>query len=167
MLLVPAVVNKQVSYVDAYRRSQEEIRTVLPLAAELEVTIAIENVWNNFLLSPIEAARYLDELESPWVGWHFDVGNVVNYGWPEQWIRTLGRRIVKLDVKEFSRAKRDAEGLWKGFQVELLEGDCDWPMVGAALREIGYKGWATAEIPGGGAERLTDIAARMDRILAS
>ena len=167
VLLVPAVVNKQVSYVDAYRRSQEEIRTVLPLAAELEVTIAIENVWNNFLLSPIEAARYLDELESPWVGWHFDVGNVVNYGWPEQWIRTLGRRIVKLDVKEFSRAKRDAEGLWKGFQVELLEGDCDWPAVMKALDDVGYEGWATLEVSGGDARRLSDLSARLDRIIAS
>ena len=167
MLLVPAVVNKQVSYVDAYRRSQEEIRTVLPLAAELEVTIAIENVWNNFLLSPIEAARYLDELESPWVGWHFDVGNVVTYGWPEHWIRTLGRRIVKLDVKEFSRAKRDAEGLWKGFQVELLEGDCDWPAVMKALDDVGYEGWATLEVSGGDARRLSDLSARLERIIAS
>ncbi len=167
VLLVPAVVNKRVSYVDAYRRSQEEIRTVLPLAAELEVTIAIENVWNNFLLSPIEAARYLDELESPWVGWHFDVGNVVNYGWPEQWIRTLGRRVVKLDVKEFSRAKRDAEGLWKGFQVELLEGDCDWPAVMTALDDVGYEGWAALEVSGGDARRLIDLSARLDRIIAS
>ena len=92
---------------------------------------------------------------------------MVTYGWPEQWIRTLGKRIVKLDIKEYSRERRDKEGRWKGFQVELLEGDCDWPQVMAALREIGFEGWATAEIPGGGEERLTDIAARMDRIFAS
>jgi L-ribulose-5-phosphate 3-epimerase len=167
VLLVPAVVNKEVSYADAYTRSQAEIRKVLPLAQELGMRIGLENVWNNFLLSPLETARYVDELQSPAVGVYFDVGNVVRYGWPEQWIRILGKRIVKLDIKEFSRQKSDAEGLRKGFNVELLEGDCDWPAVMAALREIGYQGWGTAEIPGGGAERLKEIAQRMDRIFAS
>lgn len=165
-LLVPAVVNKDVSYDDAYRRSQAEIRKVLPLAEDLGVKIAIENVWNSFLLSPMEAARYIDEFKSPCIGWYFDVGNIVNYGWPEQWVRILGKRIVKLDIKEFSRSKRNDEGLWKGFHVELLEGDCDWPAVMTALDEIGYDGWATAEVGGGGAERLADIAGRMDRIFA-
>jgi hexulose-6-phosphate isomerase len=167
VLLVPAVVGKEVSYADAYARSQKEIRAVLPLAEELGVRIALENVWNHFLLSPLEAARYVDEFESDWIGWYFDVGNVVNYGWPEQWVRTLGPRILKLDIKEFSRGKRDKEGLWKGFAVELLEGDCDWPAVMAALDEIGFEGWATAEIAGGDAARLRDIADRMDRIFAS
>ena len=126
VLLVPAVVNKEVSYADAYTRSAAEIKRVLPLAEELGVSIALENVWNSFLLSPLEAARYVDELGSPRVGWYFDVGNVVRYGWPEQWVRTLGPRILKLDIKEFSRQKRDDEGLWKGFAVEIGEGDCDW-----------------------------------------
>ncbi len=165
VLLVPAVVNKGVSYEDAYRRSQEEIRKVLPMAAEYGVRIAIENVWNMFLLSPIECARYLDEFESDWIGWYFDVGNVVNYGWPEHWIRTLGHRILKLDIKEYSRGKRDREGPYAGFGVPLGEGDCDWPAVVGALDEIGYEGWATAEIAGGDAVRLAEIAERMDRIL--
>ena len=165
VLLVPAVVNKHVSYEDAYRRSQDEIRKVLPMAAEYGVRIAIENVWNMFLLSPIECARYVDEFESDWIGWYFDVGNVVNYGWPEHWIRTLGHRILKLDIKEYSRSKRDQEGPYAGFRVGLGEGDCDWPAVVGALDEIGYEGWATAEIPGGDAARLADIAERMDRIL--
>lgn len=166
VLLVPAVVNKTISYDDAYTRSQAEIRKVLPLAADLKVKIALENVWNSFLLSPLEAARYVDEFDSPMIGWYFDVGNVVNYGWPEQWVRILNKRIFKLDIKEFSRGKRDREGLWKGFGVKLLEGDCDWPAVMAALDEIGYRGWATAEVGGGDAERLRDIAERMDRIFA-
>lgn len=166
VLLVPAVVNKTVSYDDAYRRSQAEIRKALPLAEELNIRIAFENVWNNFLLSPLEAARYVDEFDSPLVGWYFDVGNVVNYGWPEQWVRILDKRLFKLDIKEFSRAKRDNEGLWKGFGVKLLEGDCDWPAVMAALDEIGYQGWATAEVAGGDEQRLRDIADRMDRIFA-
>ncbi|HEX2972460.1 MAG TPA: sugar phosphate isomerase/epimerase family protein, partial [Tepidisphaeraceae bacterium] len=150
VLLVPAVVNKQVSYDDAYTRSQAEIRKALPLAEELGVKIALENVWNQFLLSPVEAARYVDELQSPFVGVHFDIGNIVNFGFPEQWIRILNKRILKLDVKEFSRAKRDKEGLWAGFSAELLEGDNDWPAVMKALDDIGYRGWATLEVGGGG-----------------
>ena len=165
VLLVPAVVNKRVSYADAYTRSQTEIRKALPVAVELGVKIAFENVWNMFLLSPLECARYVDEFESDQVGWYFDVGNVVNYGWPEHWIHTLGSRILKLDIKEYSRAKRDQEGPYAGFRVPLGEGDCDWPAVVQALDEIGYAGWATAEIAGGDTERLREIAERMDRIL--
>lgn len=165
VLVVPAVVRKEWGYADAYRLSQQEIGKVVPLAEELGVAIAFENVWNGFLLSPLEAARYVDEFESPNVGWYFDVGNIVNYGWPEQWIDALGERIFKLDVKEFSRSKRDNEGLWKGFGVEIGEGDCDWPAVREALDRIGYRGWASAEVGGGGAERLADIARRMDQVL--
>ena len=169
VLLVPAVVSQAISYVDAWDRSQSEIRAVLPLATELGVTIAIENVWNHFLLSPLEAVRYVDSFQSPWVGWHFDVGNVVNTGWPDQWIRILGPRIKKLHLKEFSRKKRNDQGLSKGFDVELGDpaGDCDWPLVRKALAEIGYSGWATAEVSGGGEARLADISARMDRVLSS
>src|SRR5687767_4028749 len=168
VLLVPAVVDKQVSYADAYKRSQEEIRKAIPLSQELGVKIAIENVWNQFLLSPLEAARYVDEFNSPWVGWHFDIGNVINYGWPEQWIRILGPRIVKLHIKEFSRQRRDKEGLWKGFDVPFGEGDNDWPAIMKALGEIGYNGWGIAEQPGGGSlEGLKDLSQRMDRIFAS
>jgi L-ribulose-5-phosphate 3-epimerase len=166
-LLVPAVVSQQISYADAYARSQEEIRKVLPLAAELRVTIAIENVWNMFLLSPLEAARYVDELASPWVGWHFDVGNAVHYGWPEQWIRILGPRLVKLDIKEYSRKKGDQQGPGSGFGVELGEGDCDWPAVMQALDDIGFQGWAAAEVGGGDLERLTKIATTMDRLFGT
>ena len=165
VLVVPAVVRQGMSYADAYRLSQKEIGKLVPLAEELGVAIAFENVWNSFLLSPLEAARYVDEYESDHVGWYFDVGNSVNYGWPEQWIDALGARIFKLDVKEFSRSKRDNEGLWKGFGVEIGEGDCDWPAVREALDRIGYRGWASAEVGGGGAERLADIASRMDQVL--
>lgn len=167
VLLVPAVVNKQVSYADAYHRSQDAIRKMIPLARELGVKIAIENVWNNFLLSPLEAARYTDEIEPRVMCWHFDVGNIINYGWPEHWIRTLGHRIHKLDIKEFSRKKRNDEGLWKGFDVELMDGDCDWPAVMRALDDIKYTGWAAAEVAGGDANRLRFIAERMDLIIKS
>ncbi|MBC8001174.1 MAG: sugar phosphate isomerase/epimerase [Opitutaceae bacterium] len=167
VLLVPATVNKDVSYVDAYSRSQEEIRKAIPLAEELGVKIAIENVWNQFLLSPLEAARYVDEFNSPWVGWHFDVGNVVTYGWPEQWIRILGKRILQLHIKEFSRQKRDKEGLWKGFAVPLLEGDNNWPAVMKAVDGITYLGWAITEQPGGDtSEGLKNLADKLGEILA-
>ena len=170
VLLVPAVVNKQVSYDEAYKRSQAEIRKAIPLAEELDVKIAIENVWNNFLLSPLEAARYVDEFNSPAVGWHFDIGNIIAYGWPEHWIPVLGKRIQKLHVKEYSREKQRNEGMWKGFQVDYLEGDNNWPAIMKALDEVGYRGWAIAEPafhppnveP---AVRLKQISEKMDKIL--
>jgi len=167
VLLVPAVVNKEVAYPDAYTRSQAEIRKAIPLAQELGVKIAIENVWNQFLLSPLEAARYVDEFRSPAVGWHFDVGNIINYGWPEQWVHVLGKRIQKLHIKEFSRKRRDREGLWKGFDVKLLEGDNDWPAVMKALDDVGYNGWAMTEQGGGDTpEGLRDLCQRLEKILS-
>lgn len=168
VLFVPAVVKKEVSYADAYTRSQAEIRKAIPLAQELGVKIAIENVWNSFLLSPLEAARYVDEFNSPAVGWHFDIGNVINFGWPEQWIRILGKRIQKLHIKEYSRSKRDKEGPGAGFKVKFLEGDNDWPSIMKALDEIGYDGWGIAEQGGGSTpEGLKDLSERMDKIFAS
>ncbi len=168
VLLVPAIVTKQVSYADAWERSRAEIRKALPLAAELGVKIAIENVGNQFLLSPLEAARYVDEFESPYVGWHFDVGNNFgNGGWPEQWIRILGRRIQKIHIKEFVRRQRN-EPVRRAGPVRLLEGDNDWPAVMKAVDDIGYTGWAITEQPGGDTrEGLADLAQRLGRILAA
>ena len=167
VLLVPAVVNKNVTYQEAYTRSQAEIRKAVPLAEELGVKIAIENVWNQFLLSPLEAARYVDEFNSPAVGWHFDIGNVIIYGWPEQWIRILGKRIQKFHVKEFSRKRAHEQGLGKGFDVPLLEGDDDWPAVMKAIDDIGYKGWAMTEQGGGDSpEGLRDLVSRFNKILS-
>jgi hexulose-6-phosphate isomerase len=167
VLLVPAVVNKEVSYDEAYTRSQAEIRKAIPLAEELGVKIACENVWSGFLLTPLEAARYVDEFHSPAVGWHFDVGNSLNFGWPEQWIHILGKRIQKLHIKEYSRKKRDQEGPYKGFEVPFLEGDNDWPAVMKALDDIGYHGWGIAEQHGADSpEGLKDLSDRMSRIFA-
>jgi len=145
ILLVPAVVNENVSYKEAYERSREEIEKLLPLAEELEIVIAIENVWNHFLLSPLEAAQYVDDFKSEWVGWYFDIGNIMNYGWPDQWIDILGDRIVMIHIKEYSRKKRDAEGLWNGFRVHYTEGDNNWEMIMASLKKSGYSGYAIAE----------------------
>ncbi|MEX0647200.1 MAG: sugar phosphate isomerase/epimerase family protein [Balneolaceae bacterium] len=172
VLLVPGVVNEEVSYNQVYKRSQEEIRNAIPLAEELGVVIAVENVWNQFLLSPMEAAAYVDDFDSPWVGWYFDIGNVMNYGWPEQWIRILGERIKMIHIKEFSREKRDNEGLWKGFEVNYMEGDNNWPEIVKALKEIGYSGYGIAEPPYKDPNTPTDIwleeiiSGRMDKIFS-
>lgn len=145
VLVVPAVVKKDVSYADAWKRSMEEIRKCVPLAEELGVAIAIENVWNQFLLSPREAVEYCDAFKSPMVRWHFDVGNVINFGYAEQWIRHLGPRIANVHVKEYSRKTRDERGPFAGFQAELLGGDSDWPSVMAAFDEIKYTGYLITE----------------------
>jgi len=166
VLVVPAVVNEEMPYQHAYDVSQREIKEFVGLAEQLDISIAFENVWNNFLLSPIEAARYVDEFESSHVGWYFDIGNIVNYGFPTHWIDTLGHRIMKVDVKDFSRTKRNDEGLWKGFGVKIGDGDANWPGVKKALDRVGYRYWASAEVGGGGKERLTEIARRMDQVFA-
>ncbi len=164
VLLVAGVVNDQISYADAYKRTQAEIKKLLPYAEKTGIKIAIENVWNNFLISPLEAARYVDELNHPLLGWYFDIGNILRYGWPEQWIETLDKRIMKLDVKEYSRKKQNDEGLWKGFDVELMEGDNNWPVIIQSLEKINYNGWASAEVAGGDRERLKIIIDRMNKI---
>ena len=157
VLLVPGIVTEEVGYSDAYKRSQDNIRKLLPAAKELNVVIAIENVWNKFLLSPLEFARYIDEFESPGVRAYFDIGNVIISGYSQDWIRTLGKRIVKLDVKDFKR---------NGYKwTNLLDGDVNWRQVRRALDEIGYTGFMTVEIDGGDEAYLADVAKRMDRII--
>jgi len=163
VLLVPAVVNPKTMYKDAYTRSQKMIRErLLPLAQDLKVVIAVEEVWNKFLLSPIEFARYVDEFKSPWVKAYFDVGNVVLYGYPQDWVRTLGNRIVKMHIKDFKMDRREGRFYWKN----IGEGDIDWPEIRKALSEIGYEGFMTTEIQGGDAAYLKDVVARLNRFLA-
>ena len=165
VLVVPAVVDAKTLYGDAYERALAGIAGAVPVAEETGVDILFENVWNNFLLSPLEMANFIDAFESDSVGAYFDVGNVVRYGWPTHWIAALGKRIRKLDVKEYSRELQREEGLWKGFGVNIGDGGVDWPGVRAALEAIDFRGWATAEVPGGDLDRLTDVAERMDEAL--
>jgi hexulose-6-phosphate isomerase len=171
VLLVPAVVNDKLPYDKAWQLSIDGIKQVLPLAQETGVKIAVENVWNSFLFSPLEARRYLEEINSPLVGWHFDIGNVITFGWPDQWVRILGPKIMKLHIKDFSRKKRNDEGYSKGFDVELGEGDANWPTLMKALDEVGYStatpgNWATAEVRGGDRNRLKTISEQMDKLFA-
>jgi len=164
VLVVPGVVNATTTYGEAYERSQAEIRKLLPVAEKTGVKIAFENVWNQFLISPLEAARYVDEFKHPMVGWYFDVGNVLRYGYPVSWIEALDKRILKLDLKEFSFKKQNDLGLWKGFDVDFMEGDCNWAEVNKALTKIGYSGWASAEVSGGDRKRLLTIREKMDEV---
>lgn len=159
VLLVPAVVNPQTSYRDAWMRSQQQIRKLLPLAEELKIQIAIEEVWNKFLLSPLEMKAYIGEFQSPWVKAWFDVGNVLLYGYPQDWIRTLGTSIVKVHLKDFKR-KQDGYS-W----VNLGDGDVDWTAVRAAFADIGYSGSAITELPGGDEAYLRDLSRRVDRLV--
>ncbi|MEM0898276.1 MAG: sugar phosphate isomerase/epimerase family protein [Verrucomicrobiota bacterium] len=167
VLLVPGKVTDPATenYEQVWKRSVTQIRRVLPLAAELGIRILIENVWNNFLYDPNgddqqsagEIAKYLDEINSPWVGSYFDIGNHQKFGRPADWIRQLGRRIVKLDVKD-----------WGGPEKKFMtigDGDVDWADVRAALTEIGFTGWATAEVRGGDRKRIAEVKKNMDEVL--
>ncbi len=159
VLLVPAVVNPQTSYLHAWTRSQAQIRKLIPLAEELKVVIAIEGVWNKFLLSPLAMATYIDEFHSQWIQSWFDVGNVVLYGYPQDWIRTLGKRIIKVHLKDFKR-KEDGYA-W----VNLGDGDVDWRAVRQVCGEIGFSGSATVELEPGDEAYLRDVSNRVDRLL--
>ena len=167
VLLYPGIVNERYRYDVVHERLQESIARLIPVSRETGVKIACENVWNNIFVSPLEARDFVDSFNSPQVGWYFDVGNVVRFGWPEHWIRILGPRILKLDIKEYSRKLQNEEGLWKGFSAKLGEGSVDWAEVMNALRDIGHRGgWGSAEVAGGDLTRLKDISQRMDRVFS-
>jgi len=162
VLLVPGRVTKDVSYDDCFKRSVAEIKKAVPLAGELGVKIAIENVWNDFITKPDQAKDFLAAIDSPQVGWHFDIGNVLRYGKPEEWIPVLGKRILKLHIKEYSQFKK--------FDVGFFEGDNNWPAIMKALDDVGYEGWGISEQPGkqsADAAALKDLGQRMGKIFAS
>jgi hexulose-6-phosphate isomerase len=167
ILVVPGTVSEEVSYDVAWERSIAQLKKAVPLAKELGVRISIENVWNNFILSPLEAVKFLDDVGDPIVGWHFDIGNVGRFGWAEQWIKVLGKRINRIHVKEYSTKKMKEEGIYKGFDCDLTEGDNNWPAIMKALDDVGYTGWAISEQRGGinpnGLKMLTE---RMEKIFA-
>lgn len=157
VLLVPGVVNKEVSYEQCFERSQAEVKKVLPDAEKAKVKIAIEVVWNNFITKPEQLIEYVDSFKSEWVAAYFDCSNMIKYGVaPAEWIRKLGKRMVKFDFKGYSNTKS-----W----VEIGQGDENWPEVLKALGEIGYDGWATAEVGGGGEAHLRKVAEQMDKVL--
>ena len=157
VLLVPGVVKDDVTFEQCYERSQAEIKKALPLAEKHKVKICIETVWNNFITKPEHLISFVDDLKSPWAGAYFDCSNMLKYGVSSaEWIRKLGKRLVKFDFKGYSH---------KNSWCKIGEGDEDWPEVLKALGEIGYDGWATSEVGGGGEKELADITARMKKVL--
>ena len=170
VLLVPGVARNGVTYAQCFERSIVEIKKAIPVAKELGVKIAIENVGNDFIATPEQAVEYLDAINSEWVGWHFDIGNVGRRGpAAEKWIQVLGKRIVRIHIKDYS-AKPPEPGSKGSARPKLLDGDTNWPAVMAALDKAGYTGWAISEQPGNQAadvETARDLAQRMDRIFAS
>ncbi|HQC42787.1 MAG TPA: sugar phosphate isomerase/epimerase family protein [Verrucomicrobiota bacterium] len=166
VLVVPGVVNAGMNYEDAWKNSLEELVKLAPIAEKNRVKIGVENVWNSFLLSPVEMAYYLDQINSPWVGCLFDIGNIVNTGWPEHWIRTLNRRLVNLHIKGFDRKQADSKGKWAGFGVKMQdEGDFDWKPVAKALVDVNYRGWLIAEVSGGDKAVVQDISNRLEKMV--
>lgn len=158
VLLVPGKVGgTDETHEHVWQRSIAGIRQVLPLASRLGVRVLIENVWNGFCETPEQLRDYLDEINSPWVGAYFDIGNVVKFSPSQDWIRVLGQRIVKLDVKDWGQSN--------GF-CKIGDGDVDWEAVRAELAKIGFTGWCTAEVAGGKRERMADILRRMQQVLA-
>ncbi len=158
LLLVPAVVDAKTRYVEAYERSVEGIKKALPTAEECKVVIAVEEVWNNFLLSPLEFARFIDDFQSPWVKAYFDVGNIVKNGWPEDWIRTLGKRINRVHLKDYRKKTNQF--------VKLQEGDVNWKEVRKALQEVGFTSYGTAEFNGDDYLEPDELCKRIERIYA-
>jgi len=166
VLLVPGAVRdaKNENHQQVWERSIEQIHLAIPMAARLGIHILIENVWNGFLYNPKGddkqsadlLAKYIDEINSPWVGSYFDIGNHQRFGKPAEWIRTLGKRIVKLDVKDWGKSN--------GF-CKIGDGDVDWPDVRNALEEIEFTGWSTAEVGGGNRARIKEIHDRMNKHL--
>jgi L-ribulose-5-phosphate 3-epimerase len=179
VLLVPGVVKVPGSdrgdstFEECWERSIAEIRKAIPTAQKLGVKIAIENVGNNFINTPEQAVDYLKAINSEWVGFHFDIGNHGRLGPPERWIDVLGKRILKIHVKEFTAAPASAEPKAKTKsgrdRPKLLEGDNNWKAIMASLDAVGYTGWGISEQPGPQAatvEDARDLAQRMDKIFA-
>jgi len=160
VLLVPAVVKEDLSYEEALRNSRDNIKEIIPEYEQKGIFIGIENVWNKFLLSPIEFRDYIDSFETKTVRAYFDVGNILLYGYPQHWIKTLGKRIKKIHLKDFKLASKSFVYLWQG--------DVNWKEVMETLREISYDDYLTAELPSDKSkpeEVVYQISKDMDRIM--
>jgi len=157
ILLHPGQLTSQGTYEEAWNGLLTELKELAPIAATYKSAIGLENVWNKFLLSPKEMAEFIDEVGSEWVGTYLDTANMMAYGYPEHWVRSLGKRITRIHLKDFKRGEHQF--------VNLLDGDTDWPTLMKELRAIGYTGALIHEV-GGDHETLVDIAARMRKIVA-
>lgn len=163
-LLLVVRYDQQKSYKDNWQETQQAIKDAAPYAEKQGIQFLIENVWASFLISPMDMKTYVDEIDSPAVGVHFDIGNVIRWGVAEHWIEVLGHRIKKLDVKEFDLKIAMNEGLRKGFGMPLGTGSVNWKGVRDELLKLKYSGWAAAEVPGGDFDHLAEIARQMDEV---
>ena len=167
VLLVPGMVNETVTYDECWNRSTESIKKLIPVAEKLKVVICVENVWNCFLFSPLEAKSYVDQFNSPYVKFYFDCGNLTLCSWPEQWLNILGDRTVRIHIKEFSRQIADRQGRWAGYNAPLTEGDIDWAKVMQAIRTHYKHVWLTTEQGTCRTlEELKDLSSRLDKIIS-
>lgn len=164
-ILVVCRYDQKKPYWESYRQTQDAIKAAADHAEQRRVKILVENVWATFLISPLDMQRYIDEIDHPFVGVHFDIGNVMRWGIPEHWIQVLGHRIQKLDLKEYDLQKAYREGMVEGFRTPIGEGTINWQRVREELKTLGFEGWCAAEVPGGDWDELKDIADRMDRVL--
>lgn len=166
VLLVPGRVDADTSYQDCWNRSTACIKELIPAAKDLKVHICLENVWNNFLLGPIEARNFIDQFDSEWVCAYFDCGNILKTGWPEQWIQILGPRVKRVHIKEFSTTIENSGGRGTGFGVKLTEGEVNWGAVTSELKKYYTGGWFTTEQGTSKTqEDLNDLSARLDKIV--
>lgn len=161
ILFIPGGVTPAVPYDVAYERSLRALRELAPLAERYKVALAVENVWNKLFLSPLEARDLIAKVGSEYVGWFFDVGNVVIFGYPEQWIRILGNAIKRIHFKDFAIDHRTRSYQW----TQLMDGQVNWQAVMEALRQVGYDGYVISEVSGDEAA-FAETAKRMDRIIA-
>jgi hexulose-6-phosphate isomerase len=168
-LLVPGAVRdpKKENFDQCWERSTACVKQLIPDAKRLGVKIAIETVWNDFITTPEQLIKYVDQFESEYVAAYFDISNMLKYGVPAaEWVRKLGKRMAKFDFKGYSLERAKEKGnAWEGFNVPIGEGSENWPEVLKALEEVGYEGFATSEVGGGGRKKLEEIARRMDKVL--
>ena len=168
MLIVPRRLGSgakfQYGYQDTWDRVTAEMRKLVPFAEKAKVILVLENVWNKFLVSPLEMRAFVDQFKSPWVGTQFDTGNVMQFGYPQDWILTLGPRIRRVHVKDYKLSDRAEQGRF----VDLMEGDVDWKEVMAALVKVGYRGFVSPEIghDPNDADQLKKVSRTLDKILA-
>jgi len=154
----------QVGYEDTWNRVTGELRKAIPWAEQAKVVLTPENVWNKFLVSPLEMRAFVDQFHSPWLQTHFDVGNVMQYGYPQDWILTLGPRIKRVHLKDYKLSNRAEQGHF----ADLLQGDVDWKGVMAAFVKVGYRGFLSPEIghDPNNPEKLREVSDALDKILA-
>jgi L-ribulose-5-phosphate 3-epimerase len=154
----------QVGYEDTWKRVTAELKKAIPWAKDSKVILTPENVWNKFLVSPLEMRAFVDHFRSPWLQTHFDIGNVMQYGYPQDWILTLGPRIKRIHVKDYKLSTRSEQGRF----CDLLEGDVDFKEVMAALVKVGYQGFMSPESSHDAKDpdKIKKVSQALDKILA-